>query len=96
MKNSVIGIEEFNDINLMVNKFKSSKLSKKVDFDGMDECDFMALIYNLQTSAFSIIGASNKGFLRYFLISGSTAKTNLPMAIIDHLSYGKKDFISLL
>jgi len=87
---------DFNDIEEMTKRFKNNPLLKDLELNKLDDIDFKALIYGLYTCQCEIVGFSTKSFLRYFLTSGQSENTNLPLNIMNNLKYTKKDFIETL
>jgi hypothetical protein len=92
----VVGHDSWKDINKMAKRFLSKKNPDIEKLKSLDEMDFVALIYALYTCQYEITGISNKAFLRYFMTSGQSEETNLPLRIINNLPYTKEDFINAL
>ena len=87
---------EWKDINKMAKKFLNVKNPDIEKLKSLDEMDFVALIYSLYTGQYEITGISNKGFLRYFMASGTSEEKNLPLKMINNLPYTKEDFIKIV
>ena len=85
--------DEWKDINKMVNRFLNVKKPDIEKLKSLDEMDFIALIYSLYTGQYEITGISNKGFLRYFMTSGTNEDSNIPLRILNNIPYTKNDFI---
>lgn len=61
------------------NSYQKSEFRNDKKLKSLDDMDFMALIWQLETGQFELTPFSNKGFLRYFLTG-----TELPLNIVNN------------
>lgn len=88
--------DEWKDIDKMAERFLKAKNPDFEKLKSLDEMDFVVLIYSLYTGKYEITGINNKGFLRYFMTSGTSEEKNIPLRIVNNLPYTKEDFIRVI
>lgn len=86
----------FNDIELMVGRYRHSYLRNDKRLELMDEVDFKAFVYSLFTGRFEVLGFINRSFLGLFISDDGSKSNELVLNIINNLSYSKEDFIKTL